>query len=78
MPLDRPLQKELSPIIKNMSIKLRKDRLRKHSSNTTELFWLLIQEDVSPKNMEDLVLELEFKNLIDDLNLFNFMISKIG
>ena len=35
-------------------------------SSTTDLFWLLIPEDASPRNTEDLVPEPDTKNLTDD------------
>jgi hypothetical protein len=37
----------------------------------TELFWLLIQEDVNLKNMVVQVLVLKYKNLIDEQDVYN-------
>lgn len=47
-------------------MKLRREKSKTCYCNMTEHYWLLIQEDVNPRNSEVQVQELEDKRVTDD------------
>lgn len=67
-------------------MKPRREKSKTCYCNMTEPFWLLIQEDVNPRNSEVQEQELEDKRVTDDidsykyskstLNIFNYLFSK--
>lgn len=71
-PSDKLLLKVSLLTIKNSLTRLKKDKLKSFSFNTTELFWLLTQEDANLKNTVDLVPEPDIKNLTDDNTLYTY------